>query len=179
MCKHSSINRGAGTLPFSPDWKSWAKKGTLNLPVKRTDVLAAADDLRRRTLAHLPLALERMIYLASTRDYNNGLYYHQGLASKYSEVAACEGLADCHRESFDDLFAASLEELVRQLQAYAETTGATAANFVAAWQELEPYRVAVPIGTDSLAADFVFSNLKLALAIFEARLDQHMSAPLA
>ena len=142
-------------------------------------MLAAADDLRRHTLAHLPLALERMIYLASTRDYNNGLYYHQGLASRYSEAAACEGLADCHRESFRDLLSASLEELVQQLQSYAESTGAIASTFVTAWKELEPYRVAVPVGTDPLAANFMFSNLKVALAIFEARLNPGMPAPLA
>ena len=120
-----------------------------------------------------------MIYLASTRDYNNGLYYHQGLASRYSEAAACEGLADCHRESFRDLLSASLEELVQQLQSYAESTGAIASTFVTAWKELEPYRVAVPVGTDPLAANFMFSNLKVALAIFEARLNPGMPAPLA
>jgi hypothetical protein len=152
---------------------------TLTSGSKRSDVLAAADDLRRHTLAHLPLALERMIYLASTRDYNTGLYYHQGLASRYSEAAACEGLADCHRESFEELLSASLEDLVLQLQRYAESTGAVTSSFVTAWKELEPYRVAAPVGTDALAADFVFSNLKVALAIFEARLNQRMPPPLA
>src|SRR5277367_7185836 len=96
----------------------------MNLLSNRNDVDAAADDLRHRTLAHLPLALERMIYLASTRDYNTGLYHHQGLAQRYSEAAACEGLATCHRESFHELLSAPLEELVRQLQAYVESTGA-------------------------------------------------------
>lgn len=142
-------------------------------------MIAAADDLRRQTLSHLPLALERMIYLASTRDYNDGLYYHHGLASRYSEAAACEGLAHCHRESFHELLAASLEELVQQLQAYAESTGAIVSNFVRTWRELEPYRVAVPVGTDPLAADLVFSNLKIALVIFETRLTPQLPAPLA
>jgi hypothetical protein len=152
----------------------------LNFIHKRNDVVAAADDLRRRTLAHLPLPLERMIYLASTRDYNSGLYHHQGLAARYSEVAACEGLADCHRESFRELLSTSLEELVRQLEAYAESTGSLASNFVTAWKELEPYRVAVPVGTDPLAADFLFSNLKVALTIFENRLTPRPPlAPLA
>src|ERR1700677_1695728 len=151
----------------------------MSSPAKRMDVLAAADDLRRRTLVEMRQPLERLIYLASTRDYNNGLYYHQGLAARYSEVAACEGLADCHRESFRDLLAASLEELVQQLEAYAASTGAVVSSFVTAWKELEPYRVAVPVGTDPLASDFVFSNLKVALAIFEMRLNRRMSAPLA
>jgi hypothetical protein len=152
----------------------------LNFIPKRNDVVAAADDLRRRTLAHLPLPLERMIYLASTRDYNSGLYHHEGLASRYSEVAACEGLADCHRESFRELLSAPLEDLVGQLEAYAESTGALPSNFVTAWKDLEPYRVAVPVGTDPLAADFLFSNLKVALTIFEDRLTPRPPlAPLA
>jgi hypothetical protein len=146
---------------------------------KRSDVVAAADDLRRRTLVHLPLTLERMIYLASTRDYNSGLYHHDGLASRYSAEAACEGLADCHRQSFSELLAAPLEDLVRQLQAYAESTQTLASNFVTTWEELEPYRAAVPVGTDPLAAQFVFSNLKVALAIFASRLAPRPGVPLA
>jgi hypothetical protein len=143
----------------------------VNLSSNQNDAIAAADDLRRRTLAQLPLALERLIYLASTRDYNTGLYHHEGLAQRYSDAAACEGLANCHRESFQELLSASLEELVRQLHAYAASIGA--------WKELEPYRVAVPVGTDPLAAEFVFSNLKVALTIFEHRLFQPLPAPRA
>jgi len=74
---------------------------------------------------------------------------------------------------------APLEELVRQLQAYVESTGALTSAFITSWKELEPYRVAVPVGTDPLAADFVFSNLKLALTIFEDRLAPRPPAPLA
>ena len=46
----------------------------MNLSTNRRDVELAADDLRRRTLSHMPAPLERMIYLGSTRDYNTGLY---------------------------------------------------------------------------------------------------------
>jgi hypothetical protein len=43
-------------------------------------------------------------------------------------------------------------------------------EFLAAWRKLEPYRVAIPVNTDPLAAEFLFSNLKVALAILETRL---------
>jgi hypothetical protein len=139
-------------------------------PAKHTDVLAAADDLRRRTLADLPQPLERLIYLASTRDYNTGLYCHHGLALRFSEEAACEALADCHREAFAELVTASLENLVYELEAYLKSTRVAAGDFIVAWKGLEPYRVAVPVGIDSLASELVFSNLKVALAILEERL---------
>lgn len=142
----------------------------MNIPAKHTDVLAAADDLRRRTLASMAQPLKRMIYLASTRDYNTGLYYHHGLALRFSEEAACEALADCHREAFEELVDASLEELVYELEAYLKSTRVAAGDFIVAWKGLEPYRVAVPVGIDSLSSELVFSNLKVALAILEERL---------
>ncbi len=134
------------------------------------DVLEAADDLRRRTLSTIDRPLDRLIYLASTRDYNTGFYYHEGLASRFPQEVVCEALADCHREAFRALVASSLEELVLQMDAYIASTSTNPSDFVAAWKKLEPYRVAVPVDTDGLTADFLFSNFKIALAILEARL---------
>jgi len=51
-------------------------------------VIAASEDLRRRTLAQTSSALDRLIYLASMRDYNTGLYVHQGLAARFSAEVA-------------------------------------------------------------------------------------------
>ena len=70
---------------------------------KRMDVVDASDDLRRRTLAQIERPLDRLIYLASTRDYNTGFYYHDGLASRYPQDVVCEALADCHQHAFQEL----------------------------------------------------------------------------
>jgi hypothetical protein len=134
---------------------------------KRADVIAASEDLRRRTLAQTSSPLDRMIYLASMRDYNTGLYVHQGLAARFSAEAACEALADCHQECFRELIFLGLKDLTEQLNVYMQSTGTGADDFLRTWRELEPYRVAVPVGTDSLVAQFLFSNLKVALAILE------------
>lgn len=134
------------------------------------DVLQAADDLRRRSLASYPRPLDRLIYLASMRDYNTGLYYHDGLASRYSAEVACEAMADCHREAFRQLVRNSLEELVQQLEAYMASTHTSPADFVTAWKGLEPYRVAIPVESDPLAAQLLFSSFRIALAILESRL---------
>src|SRR6266404_4882280 len=47
--------------------------------LRRMDVEAAREDLNNRTLARIGLEFGRLIYLASTRDYNTGRYYHDGL----------------------------------------------------------------------------------------------------
>ena len=138
---------------------------------RRMDVQQAREDLSRRTLSEIARPLDRLIYLASMRDYNTGVYHHDGLASRFTDEVACEALADCHREVFHQLVVSSLEDLVDQLEAYRKSTHTGPHEFLTAWRRLEPYRVAVPVETDPLAAEFLFSNFKIALAILEARLD--------
>jgi hypothetical protein len=141
----------------------------MNALSKRTDVQAALRDLRLRTLSFMAHPLDRLIYLASTRDYNTGLYHHDGLASRFSEEVACEALADCHREAFRQLLTSSLEDIVTQLQAYMECSRIDPLDFITAWRGLKPYCVAVPAQTDALSAEFLFSNLRIALMILERR----------
>jgi hypothetical protein len=140
---------------------------------KRMDVQEAMEDLQRRTLSKMRRSLDRLIYLASTRDYNTGLYYHDGLASRFGEEVACEALAECHREAFHELVTSSLEGLVRQMEAYMNSAHTRPNDFLGMWRGLEPYRVAVPVGTDHLSAGLLFSNFRVALAILDARLDAH------
>jgi len=132
-------------------------------------VRQAVDDLRRRTLAKLARPLDRLIYLASTRDYNTGIYYHDGLAASYGEDVACQALAECHREVFRELIGTSLRELVLQMEDYMASVDLSANRFIAAWKKLEPYRVTVPVESDPLAAEFLFANLRTALVIVETR----------
>src|ERR1700694_1662270 len=137
---------------------------------KRMDVEKAAHDLHLRTLSKIPRPLDRLIYLASTRDYNTGLYYHDGLAARVKQEEGCGALAFCHGKAFRELTSSSLEDLVSQMEAYMTSIHTSRGEFIAAWRKLEPYRVAIPVNTDPLAAEFLFSNLKLALAILETRL---------
>ncbi len=139
---------------------------------KRVDVQQAAEDLHRHTLAGMGRPLDRLIYLASTRDYNNGLYYHDGLASLYGQEAACQALADCHHVAFRQLVRCSLRDLVSQMEEYIASSNANPRELLASWKKLEPYRVAVPLQSDSLSAELLFSNLKVALAIVEDQLDR-------
>src|SRR5262249_26995926 len=96
------------------------------------DVRNAVDDIHARTLAKLPRALDRLIYLSSMRDYNTGLYYHDGLAAHFSPEVACEALADCHREAYRELVSCSLQDLVGQMEAYVEASNTRPEDFIAA-----------------------------------------------
>jgi len=137
----------------------------------QADICRAADEFRSRTLSKIPRLLDRLIYLASMRDYNTGLYYHDGLAAQFSEDVACETLAGCHREVFHQLLLCPLREIVDQLEGYIRSARTPPADFVSLWNGIEPYRVVVPVRTDPLASDLFFSNLRVALAIVGARLN--------
>ena len=137
----------------------------------------AIDDLHRRTLSKLTRPLDRLIYLASTRDYNTGVYYHEGLAVTYGQDVTCQALAECHRETFRELIGTSLRDLVAQMEDYMASVHLSADKFIIAWKKLEPYRVTVPVESDPLATEFLFANLRTALAIVEMR-QAHPPSPL-
>lgn len=130
------------------------------VPVKE-----AYDDFLRRTLAKIPCSLARLIYLASTRDYNTGKYRHDGLAARFSAAVAGEALEMAHREIFYEVAALSLDELVRQMQIYFESSHEAQADLLRAWRRLEPYRIVVPLGVNATAVALYISNVKLALAV--------------
>ena len=130
-------------------------------PAKRKDVMAATQDLRRRTLAPIPQPLERLIYLSSTRDYNTGLYRHEGLALRFSEEASCEALADCHRDAFNELVAASLQDLVHQLKRYADNSKASSVNSLARGESWNLTAWQSPPEQIPCQANFCFRTSKL------------------
>ena len=138
---------------------------------KGMDVQSAREDVRLRTLGKIPRALDRLIYLASMRDYNTGLYYHDGLAERFSPEIACEALADCHREAYRELLSCSLCDLVGQMEAYIKTSKTQPEDFIAAWEGLEPFRVVVPVQSAQFCSEFLCSNFRLALAIVAERLE--------
>src|ERR1700757_4293872 len=78
----------------------------------------ALRDLEVRTLANLDGDFARLIYLASTRDYNSGRYEHDGLSFRFSKQVAEEALGAAHREVFVSLALTRLKDLVAQLEHY-------------------------------------------------------------
>jgi len=130
----------------------------------------AYDDFRTRSLSRIPSALERLIYIASTRDYNSGLYQHDGLAGRFGAEAAAQALEYAHAEVFQTVSLLSLRRLTEELRKYMDSSREQPAAFLDAWQKLEPYRVAIPLRADPMNAELLVSNIKIALAVLRHRL---------
>jgi hypothetical protein len=145
--------------------------------VKLVPEQSAYDDLLQRSLSKISCDLARLIYLASTRDYNTGTYHHDGLAARFSPEVAGKALEMAHRQIFYRLSAYSLEQLVEQLQIYLDCSHESAADVLRIWQKLEPYRVAIPVEVNPAVARLFLSNIRLALAIWRFRQEQAPKHP--
>jgi hypothetical protein len=141
----------------------------MNVADKTVTVEEAYDDLARRTLSRISGDLARLIYLASTRDYNTGQYRHDGLAACFRAEIACKALEMAHRQVFYHIAACSLEELVREVELYVSASQQSREEILQVWQKLEPYRVALPVNVNVALAQLFVSNIKLALAILWGR----------
>ena len=137
--------------------------------VKLMPLQQAYDDLANRSLSRISSELGRLIYLASTREYNTGSYYHEGLADRFGPGAAQKALEIAHRQAFYKVSAYSLEDLAEELERYLASTKENPLECLRAWQKMEPYRIAVPADVDATVARLFTSNLRLALAILRFR----------
>src|SRR5258706_7766953 len=133
------------------------------------DIQPAITDLRNRTLSRLPGDFSRLVYLASSRDCNSGRYYHDGLEFHFSQSVASNAMAMCHREIFDRLVYASLEELIEELRNYISSTDERPEEVVRSWKHLESYRGTIPSECDELEGGVFLSNGKMALAVLQRR----------
>jgi hypothetical protein len=139
---------------------------------KTATVEDAYQDFLRRSLSRISGDLARLIYLASTRDYNTGKYHHDGLAAQFQTDIACQALELAHREIFHRIAARSLEELVAEVEVYINASRQSREEVLEVWQKLEPYRVALPVNVNAAVAQLFVSNVRLALAILRRRQEQ-------
>ena len=133
------------------------------------NVRAARQSIKKHTLSAIRAPFGQLVYLAGTRDYNSGRYFHEGLALQFTESAASEALAEEHGQIFEQIAFSPLENLVCELDTYFRTSGFEPAEIVSTWRKLEPYRVIVPLKAHSLAIQIFLANIAIALAIVEAR----------
>jgi hypothetical protein len=125
-------------------------------------------DLQNRTLAKLDGDFARLVYLASTRDYNTGRYAHDGLSFRFTESVAERILAEAHRQVFVSLALSPLKILVTQLEQYIRSGCARPDELLESWHELEPFRILAPEYDDPITVKLFISNVRVALAIVGA-----------
>jgi len=120
-----------------------ARKDTLNENGAALDN-DAGSVLWRRTLTQIPSIFGRLVWIASLRNPNTGIYEHHGLAVLFGRDGANKALRLSHLACCRDWLRSSLEEQMADLREYlaAQTEGAE--RVVANWQDLGFWRTILP-----------------------------------
>lgn len=129
----------------------------------------ALRDLEERTLGVLHGELVKLLYLASTRDFATGRYYHDGLATTFTPDVAERVLQTAHVRSFTRLVQRQLADVVGEVERFVMDARADRDEVLRTWEELEPYRIAIPPGTEKLMAEFFVSNIRMAVKVLCVR----------
>jgi hypothetical protein len=129
----------------------------------------AVDDLERHTLAAIPGAVAKLVYLASTRDYNTGQYHHAGLEWAHTPEAAQAALQHCHVTVFQSLAGEEFEKLVEEVGNYLIASQGDPKRILKTWRGLEPYRMLVPAACDARIRNLFLANFSAALAVVQLK----------
>jgi hypothetical protein len=123
------------------------------------------DYVRENVLETLPNDLTRMIYLASLRDCNSGMYLHPELSHERGMQAADGALRACHEQVFHRLLTTGLAEYVVQLQEYIRFTRGEILTVLKTWKSLQAYRATVPVSAVATSTELYFLNVAVALEV--------------
>jgi hypothetical protein len=123
--------------------------------------------VRHMGLDSFPNDLTRMLYLASLRDCNSGLYLHPQLSQSVGMERANEVLNACHHEVFGRLLTVPLSGYVLQMEEYVRYTRANRNTVLETWQSLQAYRSTIPVSASPLSSELFCLNIELALTILK------------
>jgi hypothetical protein len=141
-----------------------------------TDDKFPPDSLAARfsdtVLQNLPNDLTRMIYLASLRDCNSGLYLQPDFSPHEGIHATDRALRLCHEQVFRRLLNTRLPDYVRQLDEYVRYTRGETVIMLKTWKSLQAYRATVPVGAALISAELFFLNITIALEVLSQRMPE-------
>jgi hypothetical protein len=137
--------------------------------MRRSDVAMAIQKVEGELLQVIHEDIARLVFLASTRDYNASRYRHDELAVQLSEEMTDQALAVCHREVFGRVAISPLPDIVWQLDSYLHSVVLPLNQALHLWNKFTPYRVLPPNDCEPLVAELFCSDIKVALAILQAR----------
>ena len=128
------------------------------------------EDVWRNTIAAVPSDFGKLVYLASLRDSNSGLYHHYGLESVYSSEQSDASLRRSHLEILYLWLEKSLEEQKDDLEFYLRGVEGDLPTVLKNWQDLQPYLAYPPGETGVSAREWFLSDLRIILDLLQAAL---------
>jgi hypothetical protein len=129
------------------------------------EVGQVVEDFQTKTLGIMDGRFNRLIYVASLRDYNTARYHHYGLETRYGCEAVDEGLRRCHAAVFGELMALPLQDQARDLIQFFESVKEDPAHMINAWWRLRSFQMLPPADCHPLARQLFDKNMEVLLRI--------------
>lgn len=136
--------------------------------IPQDEVERVVRDFETRTLSALSEDFGRLVYLASLRDYNTGLYHHYGLESLHPPEVVDAALRQCHTRVFEGLMGLPLKEQTEDLLDFFESLKQDKTRLVEAWQRLRSYQILPPEHCHPLARELFDKNIEIMLRVLRA-----------
>lgn len=133
-------------------------------PTARLERSALAD-LCKHTLARIPTASGRLIYLATLRDVNSGTYRHHGLIAAFGRDEAVRALRESHQATFQAWMNLSLAEKSEDLQEYLRSLDDPQEEVVEYWLQSGVFRSYVPAFAMEMETDLFCRDLETLLEL--------------
>lgn len=126
---------------------------------------SAAGDLWKHTLSRLPTVYGRLVYLASLRDANSGIYRHHGLTAMFGREETAKALRESHQDAFHEWLNLPLAEKYEQLISYLNELEDSSAIVLEHWIQARPYKSLLPDGARKMEVELFSRELNALLEI--------------
>jgi len=127
---------------------------------------SAAADLWKHTLARIPTAYGRLVYLASLRDANSGIYRHHGLSVTFGREESTKALRESHEQVFAEWLSLPLEEKGQDLRSYLNSMDEPGLMVVSHWLNSRSYRFQAPSSALPMERELFSQDLDALLQVF-------------
>ena len=127
----------------------------------------AAAELWKHTLSQIHCLFGRLVYLASLRDGNTGVYHHHGLSLVLGAEQAGQTLEDSHAGCFREWLGLNLKDQHSDLSLYFSEQDAELKVIVGTWIRLASYRNLIPAAATSVERQLFLSDLETLLAMLK------------
>ena len=104
----------------------------------------ALADLWKHTLSQIPSIYGRVVYLASLRDANSGIYRHHGLSAAFGREESLSALRKSHEDTFREWLNLPLPDKSADLVTYFQSLDENPRQVVTYLARAEPYLGQVP-----------------------------------
>jgi hypothetical protein len=127
---------------------------------------SAYSDVWRNTLSQIPTVFGRLVYLASLRNTNSGVYEHHGLALIFGEEEASRALKECHSTVFAEWLTFNLEQQKADLDLYLAGLFEDKRQVIENWVRLAPYKNLVPASVRGVERRLYINDLAALMELF-------------